>query len=305
LAAAIIVILPAVYQNRKLREHPANAPILDLSLAAIFGTIVFAYFMVREFPIGIELAIDSSPSPSLMSFSTLVIFVLILVPIFSREASLWGKEKVTEVKIAAKAKFHRFSKCSILGSLWCLAASVLPLACIVETEEDVIISSFISPSFEFNYVAEEAAFSGDLGDWMTISWDVHSVDDLMSYFALVVFQLIFAFYVLRYLRGITSRRRVMQLGILAVFIPFIYCLVTVSNPTMMPFTVAFPLPFVSLLGLLGLRFATPNEPSIERDGRHEYPETTLDDLRIQVPVIYYIKSRLMSWLRKSPKSEAE
>jgi parallel beta-helix repeat protein len=306
LTNAIIMTLPAIYLNRKLRDSPANESILDMSLAAVFGTIVFAQYIVGPPDLYNTWWYSySSLELRLLSFSTLVIFGLILVPIFSREAAIWGREKVIEAKSAAKSRFHRINKYSIGGSLWCLAVSVLPVVGIVEIHEQGTYSQFISPSFLFQYNREDAAIPGDLGGWMRIYWDIPPISDFMIFLTLGAFQLIFAFHVLRYFRDITSRKRVMQLGILAIFVPFIYCLITASNPNIVPFTVAIPLPFVSLLGLFALIFITPNDPSIERNGELEYPETPLEDLRIQVPIIYYIKSRLMSLLRKSSRSEGE
>ncbi|MHA2071744.1 MAG: right-handed parallel beta-helix repeat-containing protein [Candidatus Thorarchaeota archaeon] len=312
--AAIVIILPAIFLMFKLRNRPADAPVLDLGLATLFATIILTSYLVENFPIlEVGWIFQSVPSWILLNFGTLTILVLILLPIFSREAFLWGSERSSEEEEkTSRRRIPLPSKYSALGYLWGLAAFLLPLVAIVNIwGPETITLRYESPLYSFRQSIRDAAIPGNLNDWMEISLGVYRVFDFVSYLIVSVFHIIFAFHVLRYLRGMMERRRVFQLGLLSILAPIIYYALIASNPDIGELY-AIPTPIVLIIGVVALMMIQPNKKRImveeSRDDRRAtepYSDVSVDDLRIDVPLIYYLKSKLRGLLRRSSKSQSE
>jgi hypothetical protein len=314
LLAAIIIVIPSIYLIRRIRNRPANAPILDLSLAAVFATIILTSYLVNQVPPPPELyrIFQSSPSLTLMNFATLVIVVFIIIPIFSREASLWGAERGIGKKETSRRRIPWPNKYSIAGCLWGFMVCLLPIASIAQIwDSETITRRIDSPLYVISQTIRDAPTPGNVNDWMEISLEILSVFDFLSFLAVSAFQIVFAFFVLRYLRGMINRRRVIQLGILSILAPLLYYLLAALNPEA-GVLFAIPIPSVLIGGVIAILVIVPNAPSDNADvlGKEEMlpehrlePEIAPDESRVQMPLLYYIKSKLTEFMRGNSKSK--
>ncbi|MHA1925783.1 MAG: hypothetical protein ACW974_07695 [Candidatus Thorarchaeota archaeon] len=307
--SAIVILLPAIYLNRKLRNRPADAPILDLGLAALFVTIILAFWFVEylspsEFLSGFQ----SLQSWNLLYFGTLVIIVLILLPLFSREAFLWGEERVSEERKASRTRIPWSRKYSLMGYAWGLATFLIPLVAIIQLYDfDAFSIRYESPLYIFRMNSGGLLYQGVQVNWMMISLDVYQIFGFVNFLIAGVFHIVFAFHVLRYLRGMTSRKRVIQAGVLSILAPIIYHTVVASNPIAEE-VYAYPIPIVLIIGVVATLMIKPNVTRIrteesEKDDK-PHPVIPEDDGSIQVPLFYYFKNKLMDFLRRRSKSKA-
>jgi parallel beta-helix repeat protein len=310
---AIVILLPAFFLIRKLRNRPADAQVLDLSLAALFATIILTSYLVERFlPSETFWYIPVLfPSMTLMNYGTLVIFVFIFLPLFSREAFLWGKERFSEERKTSKTRIPWPDKYSLAGCFWGLVTFLLPLVAVLQfPDPETSTLRFVSPIYIFERGIRDPAIPGNFHDWMEIYFDVYSVFDFVNFLTVNVFHIVFAFYVIRYLRGMTQRKRVIQLGILSILAPIMYYIVIASAPDIGELY-AIPIPFALLIGLVVVVFITPNVKRSEvvkytKDDEYtateDYLEPPVDDPSVQVPLIYYLKGKLMQLLRGESNS---
>jgi hypothetical protein len=311
LISAIVIALPAIYLNRKLRDRPADAPILNLSLGALFATILLTFWFVEYFPPSEFIWIfQSFPSWGLMNFGTLIITFLILLPLFSRETFLWGEERVSERRKAFGTRISWQTKYSLLGYSWGLATLLIPLVANIQLFDSGAFSSrFESPSYVLRLDGASIP-PWNSNNWIIASLDVYHVFDFVSFLVVSVFHIVFAFHVLRYLRGMTSQKRVIQLGILSMLAPLMYHTIIAANPIPEPvFASPIPIPIVLIIGIATTVMIKPDEKRIRAEdfGEDEiaYPDIPDDDASIQVPLLYYIKSKLRDILRRNSRSEAD
>lgn len=300
LISAIIILLPAIYLNRKLRNRPANAPLLRLGLTAILATILLTLWFVEAYPLfNFPWAIESIPSRSLLNLGTMAIIILILLPLFSREAFLWREERFPEERKVPRTRFPWLSRYSLAGYAWGLMTFLIPFM--------VIIRLYDFNSFSFRYESPLYIFGLDGGvgiplpgnpnNWLIISLDVYQVLDIVSVLVVSALHIVFAFHVLRFLRGMTSQKRVIQLGILSMLAPLMYHIVAAAIPISGDnYAYPIPIPAVLIIGILATKMIKPNGTWIGAE------ESWEDGASVQFSRFYYFKSKLRNFLRRRSKS---
>lgn len=313
LLAAIVIVISSMYLIRRIGNRRADAPILDLSLATIFAIIILTSYLVNQFlPPELYMIFQSYPSSALMNFGTLTIVVFIIIPIFSQEASLWGAERGFREKETSGRQIPWPSKYSVSGCLWGLMVCLLPVASIVQIwDSDTITQRIDAPLYVISQTIRDTPAPGNVNDWMEISFDILSVFDFLNFLVVSAFQIVFAFFVLRYLRGMIHRRRVVQLGILSILAPLLYYLLAALNPDTGELF-AIPIPSVLVVGAIAILVIVPNAPSVRADelemeemlpARRLEQEIPPGDSKVQMPFFYYVKNKLMEFVRGNPKSK--
>lgn len=301
LVSAIIILLPAIYLNRKLRERPADAPILRLGLTAIFATVLLTLWFFEGFPLfRFPWAIQSVPSGSLLNLGTMVIIILILLPLFAREAFLWGEERVPEAGNASRTRSSWLRKCALAGYAWGLMTFLIPFMVIIRLYDfDSFYFRYESPLYSFRLDGGDVSLPGNPNNWMIISLDVYQAFDFVSVLVVSALYIAFAFQVLRCLRGMTSWKRVIQLGILSILAPLMYQMVVAAIPVAGEnYGYPIPIPIVLIIGIVAAVMIKPNGTRIGAEDSWE------NGASVQFPRFYYFKSKLRNFLRRRSKSAA-
>ncbi|MFW9886083.1 MAG: NosD domain-containing protein, partial [Candidatus Thorarchaeota archaeon] len=314
LLAAIAILIPSVYLILKLRNHPGDQPTLNMTTATLFATIILTTFFVEMFPPS-ELfwIFQSNPASILRRFGTLVIFVFIVLPILSREAFLWGKDRLLEKTKTSKSRIPWPNRFSVIGCLWGLMVFLIPSTAVVQIWNPTTTTLGIeSPLYAIRQTISNAPAPGNVNDWMVFSVDIYPVFDFITSLALSVFHILFGFYVLRYLRGMIRRKRVIQLGILSGLAPILYYFMASYNLEIEAI-IAIPIPIALICGVVAMVMIVPNVPEVRVEEPKEegiIPSPKIhhpippEEPSIQVPFIYYMKSKLRDFFRRKAESEA-
>lgn len=289
IAAGIAICIPAILLNRRIRNQEPTKSIRDAGLAAFFGTAVLTIFLVERFP-PVELAwlVQMFPESKLLRFGTLVMIVLIILPLMIREISHRDFQRK-----------HRILACAI-G----LISTLVPVAIVASFSSGFAYYQAISPSYQFWYEASIPRVPWQAVDQVNITFAVIDPMSLLYFFAYSGLHLLYGFSILRYLRGWASKRRVFLLGISSILIPYaaVYPMVVLDalNPT-----IIIPLPILFILGISVLAVSKPIViiPHTEFDDSKDEPTSGFAETeeKISVPVLYFIKSKLLGVKRRITK----
>lgn len=289
IAAAIAICIPAILLNRRIRNHEPTKSIRDAGLAAFFGTVVLTIFLVERFP-PVELAwlVQMSPAWKLHRFSTLVMVVLIILPLMIREISHRDFQRK-----------HKILACAI-G----LISTLVPAGIVASFPSGFVYYQAISPSYQFWYEATIPSVPWLAVDRVYIVFTVFDPMRLLYGFAYTGLHILYGFSILRYLRGLASKRRVFLLGVSSILIPYAAVYPMVVLDALIP-TIFIPLPILFILGISVLAVSKPIGiiPHTEFDDSEDEPTSGFAETeeKISVPVLYLIRSKLLGVKRRITK----
>lgn len=289
IASAIAICLPAILLNRRIRNQGSTKSILEAGLATLFGTIILTIFLIEGLPLAeLEWLGQTSPVWKLFRFGTLVIVVLIFLPLMIRETS--------------HRDFQREHR--ILAYIVVLIATLVPAGIAGNLEGGFTYYRAISPSYQFWYQASITRVPWQSADQVNIAFAVFDLMSLLFGSVYTWLNLLYGFSILRYLRGGVSQRRVFLLGVSSILIPFtvVYSMAVFDALNL---TIIIPLPVLFILGTSLLVFSKPISiiHHSELDNSQDTPTTGFSDTEdtISVPVLYFIKSRIMGVKRRIAK----
>jgi hypothetical protein len=286
IASAIAICIPAILLIRQIRNQESTKSIRNAGLASFFGTAILTIFLVELFPLGVpEWLVQTFPAWKLLRFGTLVIVVLIFLPLMIREISHRDFQKE-----------NRILACIII-----LIATLVPAGIVGSVENGFAYFQAISPSYHFWYEASIPRVPWHSPDQVNIAFSVFNLMSLLFGFIYTWLNLLYGFFILRYLRGGVSRRRVFLLGIPSLLIPYASVYQMVVFDALIP-TIIIPLPVLIILGTSLLAFSKPISriPHSEFDYSLDTPNTGFSDTEdtISVPILYFVKSKLMGVKRR-------
>jgi hypothetical protein len=289
IAAAIAICIPAVLLNRRIRNQEPTKSIRDAGLAAFFGTAVLTIFLVERFP-PVELAwlVQIAPEWKLLRFGTLVMVALIILPLMIREIS--------------HRDFQR--KHRLLAITIGLISTLVPAGIVASFPGGFAYYQSISPSYQFWYEASIPRVPWQAVDQVNIAFAVFDPMSLLYGFAYTGLHLLYGYSILRYLRGWTSKRRIFLLGVSSILIPYAALYPMVVLDALIP-TIIIPFPILFILGISVLAVSKPIViiPHSEFDDSKDEPTSGFAETedQISVPVLYFIKSKLLGVKRRITK----
>jgi hypothetical protein len=277
LATAFLICIPAILLNRKIRNQNPTEPIRDAGLAAYFGTaVVTIYFMEHFPPAELSWLVQTSPAWRLLRFGTLVMAILIILPLIIREGS--------HRDLLAK---HRILVCAI-G----IVTTLMPVGMTVVFPGGHVVYALLSLSYIFSYDMSIPVVPWQPVDQISISLSALSPMDSLYYLTYLLLHLLFGFSILRYLKGLISRRRVLLLGISSLLLPYIVAFPVIVFGAQVP-TMVLPIPVLLIMGAIVVMSSDPivkHESEFyntkgDRAAALSHPEAS-----IKVPFTYMIKS---------------
>jgi hypothetical protein len=302
--AAFIVCIPAIYFNRRLSRAQKGKSIWDIGAATVFSTASLAAYFAYSFPPAEIAGFLPSLDSDLLNFASVVLLLLVLLPVFAREASRLGVERSIaqsgEPKLRGNTDVPRMSAStvySIIGYVLGFAICLLPFILIINIwQEDNFMYDTISVMASINHRNYEGAIGWNFSE---IRLEIPSLIQLVDVLVFTGFRTLFGYNVIRHCRGTTSRRRVLAYGIVGVLIPLFYFQIMQSQYSLADVTYLIPLPVVFILGYLVIRIVKPLEPRIETEARPPEEVIVVEELRrdsyedvVKVPVLYSIRSRI-------------
>jgi hypothetical protein len=293
IAAAIAICIPAILLNRRIRIQEPTKSIRDAGLAAFLSTAVLTIFLVEGFqPVEPAWLVQMSPAWKLLRFGTLVMVVLIILPLMIREISHRDFQRK-----------HRILACAI-G----LISTLVPAGIVASFPNGFAYYQAISPSYQFLYETSIPSAPWQAVDQVNIAFAVFDPMSLVYGFAYTGLHLLYGFSILRYLRGWASKRRVFLLGISGILIPYAAVYTMVVFDVLIP-TIIIPLPILFILGISILAVSKPIViiPHTEFDDSKDEPTSGFAETeeKISVPVLYFIKSKLLGVKRRITKQIEE
>ncbi|MFW9944673.1 MAG: hypothetical protein ACFFB7_06715, partial [Candidatus Sifarchaeia archaeon] len=315
--AAFIVCIPAIYFNRRLWKEKEHGSILDIGVATVFSTASIAAYLVYSFPPNELAGFAPAFDWELLNFASVVLLLLVLLPVFAKEASRLGAERsiesTTKSKLGEGRLFRRLGASttySILGYALGLATCLIPITLFVNVwmPDDYVYDTIsVMVSMEHRYFQEPFG-------WTFLETRIR-IPELMPLVDLLVFtglRTLFGYNVVRYCRGRASRRRTLSYGIAGVLVPLIYFQIMRNQYAFADITYVIPLPIVFILGYMIIRVVEPVEPKPEAEAIQDEEMVLLERERkdayeedVRVPILYSIRSRMrgvMSRLKDSQRS---
>jgi hypothetical protein len=302
--AALGICVPGIYFARKLARQPRTAPIIDMALASGFATAFITLYCVY----GISF------DYSLLTTGSLALSLLVILPIFLREAELVGLARVltepdgTGVTERARGRTSRISwKYTIVGAVLAVAVFLAPYVLMVQTYSfgatvRYQVWSFLSStSYDTSILVPYwSAFSGIAG-----------IDDLFLILFVHGPRILFAFGILRYWRGMTSRTKVVLVGAIGFLLPTTLFMLVQEVFVFETLVFSSPLPILFFAGLLAMFMISPvyveNLDILERSSEVDLREMKSEDLkhRVNVPILYALKSRAVLAFSRLRRAEAD
>lgn len=285
IAAAIMICIPAILLNRRIRNQDPTQPIRDAGLAAFFGTAVLTIYLVERFPpADLMWLIQGNPAWKLIRLGTLVMVTLIVLPLLIREASHLDLQR----------------KYRILTYAIGVIITLVPGALLASSSGETANYSLSSFSYQFWYIASIPSVPGLEVDQVSTAFMIIAPMDFLYYSIYYFLYLIFGYAILRYLQGLISKRRAFLLGVLSITLPYGAAYqMFVSNAQNPAFLI--PLPFLFILGIIVLATYEPmTRHQTEFAETEEDPITAFSDpeASIRVPLAYMIKSRFLGIKRR-------
>jgi hypothetical protein len=276
-ATAFLICIPAILLNRKIRNQNPTEPIRDAGLAAYFGTaVVTIYFMQHFPPAELSWLVQTSPAWRLLRFGTLVMVILIILPLIVREGS------------------HRnlLAKHRILACATGIVTTLVPAGLTVVFPGDHVVYAVLSLSYIFRYDMSVPVVPWQPVDQISISFSTLSPMESLYYLTYLLLHLLFGFSILRYLKGLISRRRVLLLGISSVLLPYIAAFPTIVSAAPYP-TIMLPVPVLLIMGTI---VVVSSDPIVKHQA--EFSDTksakaaviSHPEASIKVPFTYMMKS---------------
>ncbi len=302
--AAIGICVPGIYFIRKLAHQPRTAPITDMVLASGFATVFISLYCVY----------GNSFDYTLLTTGSLALLVLVLLPIFVREAELVGLARVLtesdriDVTERAQGRTPRIPrKYTIVGVVMTVAAILTPHVLMVQTYS---FGGTIRYQV-FSLLSSTSYDSSLLAPYWHASSGIVGIDYLFLTLLPLGPRVLFGFGVLRYWRGLTSRTRVVLVGAIGFLLPAI--LFQLVQDVFVVDTLLFssPLPILFLAGLLAILSIHPvhaeNLQDLERSSELVLHEVQSEDLtlEVEVPILYAFKSRVVLALSRLRRREAD
>ncbi|MFW9912555.1 MAG: hypothetical protein ACFFEU_08785 [Candidatus Thorarchaeota archaeon] len=285
LIIGFLICIPAILFNHKIRNQNPTEPIRDAGLAAYFGTaVVTIYFMDHFPPAELSWLVQTSPAWRLIRFGTLVMVILIILPLIIREGS--------HRDLLAK---HRILVCAI-G----IVTTLVPVGLTVVFPGGHVVYAVLSLSYIFSYDMSIPVVPWQPVDQIVISFSALSLMDSIYYLTYLLLHLLFGFSILRYLKGLISRRRVLLLGISSLLLPYIAAFPGIVSAAIYP-TFMLPVPVLLIIGTI---VVVSSDPIVKHQS--EFSDTKGDkaaalshpEASIKVPFIYMIKSLLIRAKRR-------
>jgi hypothetical protein len=288
IAAAIVICIPAILLNRRIRNQDPTQPIRDAGLAAFFGTAVLTIYLVEQFPpADLWWLIQGNPAWKLFRLGTLVMVTLIVLPLIIRETSHLDLQRRYRILTYA------------IGVI----TTLVPGALVASSSGDTANYSLSSISYQFWYSASIPSVPWLEVDQVSMAFLIIVPMDFLYYSIYYFLYLIFAFAILRYLQGLISKRRVFLLGALSITLPYGAAYQMVVSNALNP-TFLIPLPFLFILGIIVLATYEPSiRPQTESSETERQPIDALSDpeVKIKVPYVYIIKSMYLGVKRRISK----
>jgi len=302
--AAISICIPGIYFTRRLARQPKTTPIKDSALASGFATAFVAMYCVY----------GSSLNYELLNLGSIALVVLIFLPIFVREAELVGlanvmtKRQDTEVSEESPVQAQRMPrKYAIVGILLALAAFLTPYFLIVQTwgfggtYRYQVFSLLVGPTYQ-NSIS---------GPYWSFGNGIVGIDTLFIILFVLGARLLFAFGMLRYWRGMTSRTKVVLAGAIGMVVPAIAF--QFAQMSFVEDTLVFssPLPVLFLTGLLAIIVMQPiymeNLQILEKGLDVAVKKEESQDMshKVEVPLFYALKSRAVLTLSRLRRGKAD
>ncbi|MFX0055704.1 MAG: hypothetical protein ACFFAD_12330 [Candidatus Hermodarchaeota archaeon] len=285
LAIACIICIPAILLNRKIRNLNPTEPIRDAGLAAYFGTAVVTIYFVEHFPPAELLwLVQTGPDWKLLRFGTLVMAILIILPLIIREAS--------HRDFQAK---HRILACAI-G----FVTTLVPVGLTAVFSGDNAAYAFLSLSYMTRYEMLFPEVPWQPVNQIYIYISSLSPMDSLYYLTYLLLHLLFGFSILRYLKGLISRRRVLLIGLSSILLPYIAAFPGIVLVAQFP-TIVLPIPVLLIMGTI---VVLSSDPTVNRQAEFsdkrgdEAPVISHPEGSIKVPFTYMIKSRFIGAKRR-------
>ncbi|UCH05092.1 MAG: hypothetical protein JSW05_02730 [Candidatus Thorarchaeota archaeon] len=306
-AAALGICIPGIYFTRRLAHQSRAAPVKDLALSSGFAMIFISMYCVYR----------SNLTYELLSVGVLALLVFVFLPIFAREAELVGLAEVLTSQsgkdvpgesMAGPLRIPR--RYGIYGNALALAAFLMPFLLLVQ-------SSFGETSwYQVISLLSAPVYRDQLTLRVRSLWDnIYSVDLLFFVLFFCGARVVFAFGILRYWRGLTSRTRLVLVGAFGILVPGLVAKLAIENQLSGDLFFSVPLPILFIMGLIIITKLTPRyveSPQIsEIDAEVAAHEKRVWDSRheIDVPLLYTLKSRAVLALsrlrRRRSDSESE
>jgi hypothetical protein len=284
IASAIAICIPAILLNRRIRNQDLTKSIRDAGLATFFGTAVLTIYLVERFP-PFEMAwlIQEGPAWKLLRFGSLVMVALIILPLIMREASHRHFQRK-----------HRILAC-VIG----VFSTLVPAGMVASNSGDFANYTTTALSYNIWYEVSIPSVPWQAIAQVNVAFTVVDPMNLLYIFVYIGLHLLFGFSILRYLQGVTSRRRVF-LGASSILIPYIVAYPWAVLDAQFP-TVVIPLPILFIVGIIVIVAAKPiTELQTEYLGEVGEPISDLSEseVNITVPVVYMIKSKFLGVKRK-------
>jgi hypothetical protein len=318
LLAAILMCIPAVYMNYKLRKSPSSHLDRNFSISIILGTIVLGWYFTRDFPPW-ELNWLFDPGYywsslwDLDRFSMIIITFLIIIPILIRETKIVGRlrqsqfeniDKVnTNQEIILESSEERFSRrYLILGVMLGLIAVIVPVQVYMSQFN---LLPYPNNAFQFDSYTLFFRFSFENQPIPYETVRLHSrlisPGEMINQIPYAGFQLLFVYGILQYLQGNLSKKRIHLLGVLSLIVPFVYRLSAyIAHNSEGEYVIPFPV--VLIIGLLVLRFVKPIDTTLQSREK----SSPIEKDSIQTPIQYMIKSQILKLIKRiSGNSERE
>ncbi|MFW9944672.1 MAG: hypothetical protein ACFFB7_06710 [Candidatus Sifarchaeia archaeon] len=302
--AAVSICVPGIYFTRRLASQPRTTPIKDTALASGFATAFAAMYCVY----------GNSLDYSLLNMGSLALLVLVILPIFLREAELVGLSRVlTEQDGYGATDGPPVSaprvplKYTIAGAFLALAALLTPHFLLVQTSDYLGLLEYQA----FTLLNAPAfAYSG-LAPYWRFGIGIIGIDYLFLMLFVFGVRILFTFGILRYWRGMMSKTIVLLTGAIGFLVPALsfQLMETISLYGTRVFS--SPLPILFLAGLLAILSIKPtyveNLQILESMTEEAVDRKKLEDLQqtVAVPIFYALRSRTILALSRLRRGRAD
>ncbi|UCH05093.1 MAG: hypothetical protein JSW05_02735 [Candidatus Thorarchaeota archaeon] len=303
IVTALILCIPAIYFNRRLSKDRRNKSIWHIGSATVFSTASLAVYFVYSPPAPIAMPVPSFDW-DILSFASVVLILLVLLPVFGREASQLGVQRNIASSARSKprkAEYRASVKASlvysILGHVLGLALCLLPFVLIINVWAlDDYVYYTVSAAASLNH-----RYSQDSLGWTfsEITFNIPTLMSLVDQLVYTGFRTIFGFNIIRHCRGRVSRRRTLFYGIAGVLVPLVYFQFIQDLYSYARFSYLIPLPIVFIVGFLIIRLVKPLERGIEDDAEEVEEIATDQEKRrdpfgdvVVVPMLYALDSMM-------------
>jgi hypothetical protein len=285
IASAIAICIPAILLNRRLRNQDPTKSIRDAGLATFFGTAVLTIYLVERFPpFEMVWLIQEGPAWKLLRFGALVMVALIILPLIMREAS--------------HRHFQR--KHRILAYVIGVLSTLVPAGMVASNLGDFANYTTTALSYNIWYDISIPSVPWQAIAQVNFVFTIFGPMNLLYAFAYLGLHLLYGFSILRYLRGLASRRRVFLLGASSILIPYVITYPWAVGAAQFP-TVLIPFPILFIVGIIVL-FSSEPIIGLQTEFPDEKGEPVTDrpesEVNITVPVVYMIKSKFLGVKRK-------